>query len=298
MRSEGLGDRPMPLFHERSGTFSPEKTLFLVASMLPAVWLAGLAANGMLGARPWTESIHFTGLWAIRFLAVTLAITPLRKLLSYPKLYFGRRIFGLAALFYAAFHLLLFVVDQGAGRALSEIVLRIYLTIGAVALALLIALGATSFDGAIRRLGTERWNRLHMAVYGIAVLGAVHFFLQSKLDVTEPVLMAGLFVFLFAYRIAVRLTGDVTPLGVAGLAVLSALLTAGVEMLWYGLATRVDPWLVAEANLSFDLGPRPAWWVLGAGLALALFAAQRRNAAPARGRRRAASATQTKIEAS
>lgn len=276
----------MPLFHERSGRFSPEKTLFLVVAILPAVWLAGLAANGGLGARPWTEAIHFTGLWAIRFLAASLAVTPLRRLLFLPKLHFGRRILGLASLAYAALHLALFMVDQGFGRALSEIALRIYLTIGAVAVALLVALGATSFDGAIRRLGAERWNRLHAAVYAIAVLAAVHFFLQSKLDVSEPVFMAGLLILLFAYRIAARRAGNVTPAGVAGLAVLSALLTAGVEMTWYALATRVDPWRVAEANLSFDLGPRPAVWVLGVGLALAFLAYLRSDAAPRRERAR------------
>ncbi|MEP9353810.1 protein-methionine-sulfoxide reductase heme-binding subunit MsrQ [Xanthobacter sp. KR7-65] len=286
----------MPLFQERSGQFSPEKTLFLVASILPAVWLVGLAANGGLGARPWTEAIHFTGLWAIRFLAVTLAITPLRRLLFLPKLYFGRRIFGLAALGYAALHLVLFCLDQGFGRALSEIVLRIYLTIGAVAVALLVALGATSFDGAIRRLGAERWNRLHAAVYGIAVLAAVHFFLQTKLDVSEPVLMAGLFLLLFAYRIAARLKGEVTPAVMAGLAVICALITAAIEIAWYGLATRVDPWRVAEANLFFDLGPRPAWWVLAVGLAIAALAASRADAAPKRGRARTPPAS--RVEAS
>lgn len=275
----------MPLFHERSGKFSPEKTLFLVASILPAVWLAGLAANGQLGARPWTEAIHFTGLWAIRFLAVTLAVTPLRRLFNMPKLHFGRRIFGLAALGYAGLHLTLYIIDQGLGRALSEIVLRIYLTIGAVAVALLVALGATSTDGAQRRLGAARWNRLHMAVYAIAVLGAVHFFMQSKLDVTEPVLMAGLFLLLFAFRIAARGGKAVTPLAMAGLSALAAVLTAGVEMLWYALATRVDPWLVLDANFSFDLGPRPAWWVLAAGLTVAGLAAVNPPVPRAAGRR-------------
>ncbi|WP_231711027.1 protein-methionine-sulfoxide reductase heme-binding subunit MsrQ [Xanthobacter dioxanivorans] len=278
---------PMPpalklLFFERSGRFSPEKTLFLCASVAPALWLAWLALAGGLGARPWTEAIHFAGLWAIRFLAFTLAVTPLRRLLVMPKLYFGRRIFGLAALGYAGLHLALFFIDQGAGRALSEIVLRIYLVIGAVALVLLVALGATSFDAAIRRLGTRRWNLLHAAIYAIAVLGTVHFFMQSKLDVSEAVLMAGLFLLLFAYRIAFRWAGEVTPLGVAGLAVATALLTAGVEVLWYALATRVDPWLVAQANVSFDLGPRPAWWVLAAGLALAAAAAVRARSKPRR----------------
>lgn len=278
----------MPLFHERSGKFSPEKTLSLVAAVLPAAWLAGVALGGDLGPRPFTAAIHFTGLWALRFLALGLMVTPLRRLLAWPKLYFARRILGLAALGYGALHLGLFFVDQGALRAVTEIALRIYLTIGAVALALLVALGATSFDGAIRRLGAERWNRLHAAVYLIAVLATVHFFLQSKLDVTEPVVMAGVFVLLFAYRIAVRVAGQVTPLGLAGLAVAAALLTAGVEVLWYGLATRVDPWLVAQANLSFDLGPRPAWWVLAGGLAAAVVVAVRQWAAPQPSGRRAA----------
>lgn len=271
-----------PLLYERSGRFSVEKALFLLASLLPAAWLAGRAMAGDLGPRPWTEAIHFTGLWAVRFLAVTLAISPLRRLLMLPKLYFGRRVFGLATLGYALLHLALFILDQGAGRALSEIVLRIYLVIGAVALLLLVALGATSWDGAIRRLGGERWNRLHKAVFVIAVLGSVHFFLQSKLDVTEPVLMSGVFLFLMVYRIAVKLFGTVTPLGLAGLAVVASGLTASAEMAWYGLATRVDPWLVLEANLSFDLGLRPAWWVLIGGLAVAAGTAAWGRLAPAR----------------
>lgn len=272
------------LFFERSGRFSPEKTLFLAASAAPAAWLAWLALSSGLGARPYTEAIHFTGLWAIRFLAVTLAVTPLRKLLAMPKLYFGRRIFGLAALFYAGLHLLLFFIDQGIARALGEIVLRIYLVIGALALLLLVVLGATSFDRAIRRMGPARWNRLHKAVFAVAVLASVHFFMQSKLDVSEAVFMAGLFLLLFAYRIAGRFR-EVTPAGLAGLSVLAALLTAGVEVLWYAVATRVDPWLVAQANVSFDLGPRPAWWVLAAGLAVAAAAAAR-GAAPKRVARR------------
>lgn len=154
---------------------------------------------------------------------------------------------------------------------------------------LLVALGATSTDGAIRRLGAARWNRLHMAVYAIAVLGAVHFFMQSKLDVTEPVLMAGLFLLLFAYRIAGRGGRSVTPLRMAGLSAVAALLTAGVEMAWYALATRVDPFLVLDANFTFVLGPRPAWWVLAAGLALAALAAVNPPAVPG-GRRRALAA--------
>lgn len=278
----------MPLFHERSGAFSPEKTLFLLLSVLPALWLAGLAVSGGLGSRPWTEAIHVTGLWAIRFLVVTLAVTPLRRLLAAPKLFFGRRIFGLAALAYALLHVTLFFVDQGVLRAASEIALRFYLTIGAVAVLLLVALGATSTDGALHRLGARRWNRLHRAVYVVAVLGTLHFFIQSKLDVTEPVLVTGAFVLLFLYRLAFSRAGTVTPLALAGLSLLAAVLTGGLEMVWYGLATRVDPWLVGEANFSWELGPRPVWWVLAGGLAVALLATVRQRWAPRRGARAAA----------
>jgi len=273
---------PMSLFHERSGAFSPYKTAFLILSVLPVLWLAGRAIGGDLGARPWTEAIHVTGLWALRFLLITLAVTPLRRLLALPKLFFARRIFGLAALGYAALHLLLFFIDQGVGRAASEIVLRFYLAIGAVAVALLIALGATSTDSALRRMGAARWNRLHGTVHVIAVLAVLHFFIQSKLDVTEPVLMAGVLLLEFLYRIAFRQRGEVTPSGFAGLAIAAAVSTALVEMAWYGLATRVPALLVGEANFSFDLGPRPAWWVLAGGLAVALAAGLRQWQAPRR----------------
>ncbi|MFH3478498.1 protein-methionine-sulfoxide reductase heme-binding subunit MsrQ [Xanthobacter variabilis] len=267
----------MSLFHERSGAFSREKTGFLLLSLLPAAWLCGLVLSGGLGARPWTGAIHFTGLWAIRFLVLTLAVTPLRRLFAAPKLFFGRRILGLAALGYGLLHLLLFIIDQGPLRAASEIVLRAYLTIGAVAVLLLVVLGATSTDGAIQRLGARRWNLLHKAVYVIAPLAALHFFIQSKLDVTEPVLMSGVLLLLGLYRVTFWLRGQVTPGLLALLSVLAAVLTAGVEVAWYGLATRVDPWLVAQANLTFDIGPRPAWWVLAGGLVVAVLAALRQR---------------------
>lgn len=275
----------MPLFHERSGAFSREKTGFLLVAVLPALWLAILAARGELGARPWTEAIHITGLWAIRFLVLTLAVTPLRRLFAAPKLFYGRRILGLAALAYALGHVGLFFIDQGAMRAASEIVQRVYLTIGLLAVVLLVALGATSTDNALKRMGARRWNALHLAVFVIAPLAALHFFIQSKLDVTEAVLVSGAFILLILYRVAFRLLGNVSPRAFCAVTLVAALLTAMVEVAWYGLATRVDPWLVAQANLSFDLGPRPMWWVLAGGLAIALCAVARQSRVP---RRRAA----------
>jgi len=182
----------MPFLRERSGRWSPVKSVAFTASILPALWIAYQAATGDLGARPVTEAIHQAGDCALRFLFVTLAITPAQRILHYPRIILARRTLGVASAGYALLHLSLYVLDQHFDlfKVASEIVLRIYLLIGAVALAGLITLASTSTDAAISRLGSARWNVLHRLVYGIAVLGAVHFFIQSKLNIYQPVLMA------------------------------------------------------------------------------------------------------------
>src|SRR5438132_6440898 len=199
----------MPFLRERSGRWSPVKISAFVTALLPALWIAYQAAADELGARPVTEAIHQAGDWTLRFLLITLAITPAQRILHYPRIILARRTFGVATACYAALHLSLYVLDQHFDlfKVASEIVLRIYLLIGAFALAALIALASTSTDGSIRRLGSERWHALHRLVYGIAVLGAVHFFIQSKREIYEPVLMAGFLAWLLAYRVLYRRNG-------------------------------------------------------------------------------------------
>src|SRR5262249_57423469 len=111
-----------------------------------------------LGARRFTEAIHQAGDWALRFLLITLAITPAQRILHYPRLILARRTLGVAAAAYAGLHLSLYVLDQHFDwfKVASEIVLRVYLLIGAVALTGLIALASTSTDAAVRRLGARR----------------------------------------------------------------------------------------------------------------------------------------------
>ena len=239
---------------------------------------------GADSARPIYAAIHFTGDWAIRILLLSLAITPFRRLWHWPRLVLTRRRIGLAALAYAAGHLLLYAFDQEfvLSKIASEIALRIYLLIGFVALLGLIALGATSWDGAVKRMGAENWNRLHKLAYVIAGLATLHFFMQSKLDVTEPTLMWGLFLWAMGWRLLQR-SGEraVSALWLVGLAGAASLLTALSEALWYGLATGVDPVRVLKANLTTVLGLRPCWQVLIFGLAAAassLIGARRRGA--------------------
>ena len=209
----------------------------------------------------------------MRFLLLSLAVTPARRLFGYGKLHSGaahpRRGGGLLR----AFHLLLYIADQKfkLGVVASEIVLRFYLTIGFIALLGLLTLAGTSTDAAVRRLG-PRWNTLHRVAYVIAALAILHFMLQKKLEIYEPTLMAGLTLWLFGYRLVHRFAGRVVLPQLIGLAVASGLLTALLEAGWFAVKTGVDPRRVLEANIVLDLDLdmlRPAWWVLAITIAVA-----------------------------
>lgn len=271
----------MALWHDRAGRVSGLKIATLVAVTVPALMLAADALLGGLGARPYDEAIHRSGDWAIRILTVSLAVTPAIRILTYPRLISIRRMLGVAALAYLLLHVLLYIADQGFDlpKVGSEIVLRTYLTIGFVALLILAALGATSFDGMVRRLG-RRWNQLHKLVY----VAAAHFFMQTKIQAYEASLIAGFLLTLGLYRLAAKRRLALTaPLVLAAIAVLGGLLTAGAEALWFWAGTSVPPLRVLEANLMLPDTIRPAWWVLAAGLAVAcLPVLRRRIGTPAR----------------
>jgi len=154
-------------------------------------------------------------------------------------------------------------------KVVSEIAFRIYLTIGFVALTGLIALAATSTDGMIRRLGA-RWNTLHKIVYAIAILGIIHFLMQTKLDISESVMVAGFLFWLLGYRLVHRYAGGVTYAWSVALAFIAAALTAVAEAGWYGATTGVMWWRVFTVNLDWEMAMRPAHWVLTVGLAVTL----------------------------
>jgi methionine sulfoxide reductase heme-binding subunit len=252
---------------DRTGRFSPLKAAVLLSLCIPTAWLLVQAEAGWLGARPVTEAIHQAGLWAVRFLVLSLTVTPLRRVTGWSRLILVRRMIGLAALAYAVLHLTLFAADQAfdLGRVVVEIALRFYLLVGFAALLVLAALGATSFDRAIRAMGGKRWQALHRLVYPAAVVAVVHFFLQTKADVSEPVLMAGLLLWLLAFRLLDRGPARIGSARLAALAVGTALVTALGEAAWYALATGIDPVRVLGADFSLMAGIRPVWWVLAAG---------------------------------
>jgi len=247
------------LWHDRQGRFSPLKLVVLLGVLAPGLWVGWKLYAGLLGPKPINAALHEIGLWSVRLLLLTLAITPLRLITGQNRLILVRRMLGVASFAYVVIHLALYIVDQNFNllRVASEIVLRFYLLIGFAGLIGLSALAATSTDAMIRRLGALRWNRLHRLVYPIALLALWHGALQSKIDASEHIIMTGLFLALMAVR-AMRGRMPVNVLTLLGLAVLALAATALVEVLWYALATGIPARRIFDANFMLALQPRPA----------------------------------------
>ena len=268
------------------GRFSPLRAVVFAALFLPGLYTIASYPLDLLGSRPLTEAIHQFGLWTIRFLFLALVISPARRLLNWPRLIEIRRMVGLAAFGYIAVHFSLFCADEAfkLREIVSEIVLRIYLTIGFTALTGLAVLAATSNDGMVRRLG-RRWQRLHRLVYPIALLAIIHYYIQSKADVWEPFWMSGLFFWLMGWRVLDWLAprGRTAPLWqVAALSVTAAVLTGLGEAGYYAILRNAPFWRIVEANFSTTIGVRPAWIVLGLSLLFTLAGWVRRFSGPAR----------------
>jgi sulfoxide reductase heme-binding subunit YedZ len=198
---------------DRAGRLSRFKLAVFLTALAPGLWFTGAYALDQLGAKPLTAYLHAMGDWSVRFLIVSLAVTPMRRIANAPKLILVRRMLGLTALAYALVHFVLYIADQkfDLARVASEIVFRIYLTIGFAGLIGLTVLGVTSTDGMIRRLG-KAWPRLHRLVYPLTALALLHFFLQSKIDVSKPVYWSGLFLALMGWRLMHRFKVPTAPL--------------------------------------------------------------------------------------
>ncbi len=255
-----------------NGRTSPLKLAIFVALFGPALWTALSFSMGWLQPQPFTAAIREIGLWTIRLIFIALAITPLRQILQWSRLILVRRMIGVAAFAYAITHLSLYTADQmfDLVKVASEIVLRIYLTIGFTAVIGLAALAATSTDGMIRRLG-RRWQKLHRLVYLIALLAVAHYCMQSKLELWEPTIMAGICFWLMGYRLlawSLAVRRGLPLVWVGALGVVAAVLTALGEAAYFWVAYGVDPMRVVAANWSLMTGVRPAAIVLGLGLAV------------------------------
>ena len=171
--------------------------------ILPIPGLVVMYFMGALGANPIKEAEKYTGEWVLRLLAGSLAVTPLMRLTHWGWLITQRRFLGLAALYWALGHLSVYIgLDMffDLNDMITDVLKHLYITVGMLAVLLLVPLAITSTKGWIKRLGGRRWNMLHRLVYVSAVAGCIHYIWGVKKDIEEPLMYLAAFVVLFALR--------------------------------------------------------------------------------------------------
>jgi sulfoxide reductase heme-binding subunit YedZ len=181
------------------------KPLVFVVCLVPAAWIAWAVLTNHLGVNPIREAEIQTGLWTLRFLAISLTVTPARRLTGWNILAKYRRMLGLFTFFYACVHLSLWFVDWWFDwpAMWDEIVKHKYILIGMTTFLLLVPLAITSTNGWVRRLGGKRWARLHRLVYVAAVTGTIHYLWAVKKDTFFPLVYLATFAVLLGYRLVV-----------------------------------------------------------------------------------------------
>jgi sulfoxide reductase heme-binding subunit YedZ len=180
------------------------KPILFITALLPLAFLIYRALTNDLGANPIETINRYTGDWVLRFLLITLAVTPLRRLTGWNGLLRYRRMLGLFAFFYACVHFLSWAwLDQYFVLAdiIQDVTKRPYITVGFASFLMLIPLALTSTNAMIRRLGAKRWQQLHRLVYLIGIGGVVHFLWLVKSDIREPLVYGAVLALLLGFRL-------------------------------------------------------------------------------------------------
>jgi len=179
------------------------KSLIFIAALIPAAMLVSYAVRGDLTANPIEFITHWTGDWAIRFLVITLAVTPLRRVTGWNPIIRLRRMLGLFSFFYATLHFLTwFVLDWffDFRQMAKDVAMRPFITLGMATFLMLLALAVTSTTASIRRLG-KKWTQLHRLIYVAAITALTHFWLVGKVQVTEVTYWALALAALLGFRV-------------------------------------------------------------------------------------------------
>lgn len=179
------------------------KPAVFMVSLVPFGLLIWWASNDGLGANPVEFITRHTGQWGLRFLVITLCVTPLRKITGWNALARVRRMLGLYAFFYLTLHFSTYLVldaEFSLAYIVEDVVDRLYITAGFTGFCLLIPLAATSTNGMVRRLGGKRWQQLHRLVYPAVLAGCLHFLWLVKADVREPLIYLSIVLILLLMR--------------------------------------------------------------------------------------------------
>ena len=260
-------------WNDRQGRLSGLKLATFVVMFLPALWLTYQVEAGHFGPVPLAGMTYWSGVWAMAILLLALAVTPAAKILRKTQLIAVRRMIGVTALVYTFAHIVIYFALRfwDFPSIGYEVVTRPSLIIATISTIGVVALGATSFDEAIRRMGLDSWNRLHNLVYVITLLALIHFLLSPGIYPPQY-LMTGAFVWLMAWRRLERRGLGTSPLVLTALAVATALFTAVFEAAWvyfyhdFGFASTFGN------NFNLAFGVSSAWKILLLGLVIALAA--------------------------
>jgi len=196
--------RPQPRKSKPKLGWIASKSVLWLLCLTPAFLLVWKGFHNGLGANPVEFITHATGNWTLRFVLITLSITPLRRLLKQPQLTRFRRLFGLFAFFYGCLHFLTwFWLDKSLvfGEMWKDVLKRPFITVGFLGFVCMIPLAVTSTAGWIRRLGGRNWQRLHKLVYLTGAAGVVHYYWLVKSDVRLPVMYGAILAVLMAFRL-------------------------------------------------------------------------------------------------
>jgi sulfoxide reductase heme-binding subunit YedZ len=197
------------------------KPVIFLAALGPAVYLTWAALTNHLSANPLSDVTNETGVWTLRFVCITLLVTPLRNVTGWNALVRFRRMTGLYAFFYGTLHFLTYLIlDRFAGlvdfpdgivswttavnvvkSSIGDIAMRPFITVGFTAFVLMIPLAITSTTGWIRRLGGKRWALLHRLVYVTGIAGVVHYWWLVKVDIRRPVIYGAIVTILLGFRL-------------------------------------------------------------------------------------------------
>ena len=207
MSAEVTSPAPAPAFTWERFLKRALKPVVHVLCLVPLAWIVYRTFTNDLGANPVEAIIRYLGDWALRFLLIALAVTPVRILTGWNIVGRLRRILGLYAFAYVVLHLCGYVVLDHFFDWVTiwkDIVKRTYITVGMAALLMLLPLAVTSTDGMVRRLGGAQWRKLHMLVYPAGIAGVIHYFLMIKAGFQQPLLYAVILTALFGVRLYKR----------------------------------------------------------------------------------------------
>jgi methionine sulfoxide reductase heme-binding subunit len=244
---------------------------------VPALWVIYQYFDEQFGTIPLAGLTYWSGVWATSVLVLALAVTPAMTILRWKRLIDVRRMIGVTALFYTMGHIVIYFALRrwNFPNIGVEMVTRLTLIVASISTFGLIVLGATSFDGAVRRMGAKGWQQLHNAVYVTSGLAILHYLLSPGIF-PDQYLMSGMFFWLMAWRGLKRhgLGRDVRALAI--LAVVSSIFTALFEAAWIWIYHGYKPSETLADNFTMVLGVPPPWTILVLGLLIAVASVVRR----------------------